>query len=241
VGGREPLAFRPAPRPGTPAEASALAVADLDADGDQDVLHATPFALRRLTNEGGNRNHSFALRLSGRISSRKGRGEGRDPGRQPASEDRDLGRRADGRPADVVFGLGPARPRRRAHHLGVGHRADRDRAHAGGRGRPPHRRLGVTELDRKPSSCPYLYTWNGERFEFVTDFLVPARWATSSPRRAQRPDRSSSCASPGEPRPREGRYELRVTNELEEVLYLDRVHLVAVDHPRTSSSSPTRA
>src|SRR6185436_7442921 len=24
--------------------------------------------------------------------------------------------------------------------------------------------LQVTELDRKPSSCPFLYTWNGERF-----------------------------------------------------------------------------
>ena len=29
----------------------------------------------------------------------------------------------------------------------------------------------IEELDRKPSSCPYLYTWNGSRFEFVTDFL----------------------------------------------------------------------
>ena len=31
--------------------------------------------------------------------------------------------------------------------------------------------LSVTELDRKPSSCPYLYAWNGERFEFITDFM----------------------------------------------------------------------
>ncbi|PYS20873.1 MAG: hypothetical protein DMF72_19340, partial [Acidobacteria bacterium] len=31
--------------------------------------------------------------------------------------------------------------------------------------------LKLTELDRKPSSCPYLYTWNGERFEFITDFM----------------------------------------------------------------------
>ena len=26
-------------------------------------------------------------------------------------------------------------------------------------------------MDRKPSSCPLLFTWNGERFEFVSDFL----------------------------------------------------------------------
>ena len=29
----------------------------------------------------------------------------------------------------------------------------------------------ITEIERKPSSCPYLYTWNGERFEFITDFM----------------------------------------------------------------------
>ena len=31
--------------------------------------------------------------------------------------------------------------------------------------------IKVEELDRKPSSCPFLFTWNGERFEFLTDFL----------------------------------------------------------------------
>jgi hypothetical protein len=32
-------------------------------------------------------------------------------------------------------------------------------------------KLSITELDRKPSSCPYLIHWNGERFEFITDFM----------------------------------------------------------------------
>ena len=31
--------------------------------------------------------------------------------------------------------------------------------------------ISLTELDRKPSSCPYLYAWDGERFEFITDFM----------------------------------------------------------------------
>jgi hypothetical protein len=37
--------------------------------------------------------------------------------------------------------------------------------------------------------------------------------------------------APGQLRTREGRFELRVTNELEEVLYLDQVELLSVSHP----------
>jgi len=98
----------------------------------------------------------------------------------------------------------------------------------------------ITELDRKPSSCPFLYTWNGERFEFVTDFLGagemgywegPGAWSHPDPDEYVR-IRSDQL------RPRNGRLDLRVTNELEEVLYLDRAELLVVTHPRNVEVYP---
>jgi hypothetical protein len=101
--------------------------------------------------------------------------------------------------------------------------------------------LAVTELDRKPSSCPYLYAWDGKRFAFVTDFLgggemgyymAPGVWNVPDPEEYVR-------IPPGLLQPRDGRYELRVTNELEEVLFVDRVQLVSVAHPADVSVFPT--
>ena len=93
--------------------------------------------------------------------------------------------------------------------------------------------LPVAELDRKPSSCPYLFTWNGTRFEFVTDFLGGAEmgaWLAPGVWNVPDPDEYVRIP-PGRLQPRNGRYELRVTNELEEALFVDRLQLVAVDHP----------
>ena len=55
----------------------------------------------------------------------------------------------------------------------------------------------VEELDRKPSSCPFLFTWNGERFEFVTDFHGRRRDGLLGGARACATSRirSSTCAS----------------------------------------------
>ena len=98
----------------------------------------------------------------------------------------------------------------------------------------------VEELNRKPSSCPFLYTWNGERFEFVTDFLGggemgywegPGTYNHADPIEFVRiPDHQLHA--------KDGRYEIRVTNELEETLFLDRLQLMAIDHPRNISVYP---
>ena len=213
-------------------EGAALAIADLDQDGDADAIVATPSGLRYLENRGGNRNRSFALRLKGRVSNRDGLGakvEIRAGNLRQKLETSAAVPMAG--PAEISFGLGARRAPDAVRVIwasGIVQTETELGAPAGAA------RMEVTELDRKPSSCPYLYTWNGERFEFVTDFLgggemgyrvAPGVWNEPDPVESVR-------IAPGQLRAREGRYELRVTNELEEVLYLDRLELVAVDHPK---------
>jgi hypothetical protein len=92
--------------------------------------------------------------------------------------------------------------------------------------------LTVEELDRKPSSCPFLFTWNGDRFEFVTDFLGAGEMGYwQAPGQRSQPDPIEYVRIRGaQLQPRDGRFELRVTNELEEALFIDRLQLLAIDH-----------
>ena len=91
----------------------------------------------------------------------------------------------------------------------------------------------VTKMTRKPSSCPILFCWDGERFAFVTDFLggggigfftAPGEYAPPDPTEDIR-------IPPALIAVRDGRYLLRVTEPLEEITYFDELHLVAYDHP----------
>jgi hypothetical protein len=101
--------------------------------------------------------------------------------------------------------------------------------------RPP---LKIEELDRKPSSCPYLYTWNGERFEFVTDFLGSGEMGIGK-KRARIITRFDELVriTSDQLKPKNGKYEIRVTNELEEVLFLEPFETRRVEHDRPRSLS----
>src|SRR6202007_2620274 len=82
-------------------------------------------------------------------------------------------------------------------------------------------------------SCPMIFTWNGARFEFITDVLgVAPLGASSGNGEYFSVDHDEYVTLPGEKLAiRGGQYEIRVTEELHEVSYLDQIVLTAVDHP----------
>lgn len=91
----------------------------------------------------------------------------------------------------------------------------------------------LEERQELRGSCPFVYGWNGERFELITDLLWNAPLGLQVARGQVLPDRRwENLVLPGHlVQPHDGAIELRVTEELWEVAYLDHVALTAIDHP----------
>ncbi len=89
------------------------------------------------------------------------------------------------------------------------------------------------EAQRLSGSCPMIFTWNGKEFEFITDVLGVAPLGASSGDGQHFPlDHDEYVQIPARAiTPADGKYEIRITEELREVSYLDQIHLMAVDHP----------
>ncbi|MDQ3585009.1 MAG: CRTAC1 family protein, partial [Acidobacteriota bacterium] len=225
----------------------ALASGDVDLDGDVDlVLRLTSGELKYARNEGGNRHTSVRVRLAGKVSNRSAIGakiEARAGSLQQKLETYSAAPAP--APADVVFGLGQRAQTDAVRVLwpaGIV-QAETEIAPAATMAsgtsmtQPPKPPVAVsitvTELDRKPSSCPYLYTWNGASFEFITDFMGGGElgyWVAPGVRAQPDPDEYVRIRG-DQLQPKDGRYELRVTNELEEVLFVDQLQLIAIAHP----------
>jgi tetratricopeptide (TPR) repeat protein len=231
-----------------------LASSDLDGDGDTDLLLRAPDGeLRFLRNDGGNSNQSLRVQLAGKVSNRSGTGakvEARSgslvqkletyaasPAPAPADLVFGLGRRAS---VDAVRVLWPAGIVQAETEIPVASEAgSRDGNRQNARSTPNV--LPIREIDRKPSSCPFLYAWNGQRFEFVTDFMGGGEMGYwEGPHgHYNTPDPDEYVRISGDQlKERDGRYELRVTNELEEALFIDRLQLLAIAHPRTTQVYP---
>ncbi|WP_417382394.1 FG-GAP-like repeat-containing protein [Gimesia sp.] len=91
----------------------------------------------------------------------------------------------------------------------------------------------IYEKQTLMGSCPYLYTWDGEQFSFYTDLLWAAPIGLQFAQGVVAPCRDWEYLKIAGDRlkPKDGVYELRITEELWEAGYFDTVQLTAVDHP----------
>ena len=78
-------------------------------------------------------------------------------------------------------------------------------------------------------SCPFVYVWNGKEYEFVAETLIPF----------QTPEVEAPILTVlPELVPKDGKYLIKITEELYETSFLNDVLLLAVDHPKDTEIYP---
>jgi tetratricopeptide (TPR) repeat protein len=99
--------------------------------------------------------------------------------------------------------------------------------------RPDGKTLQLMENNRKTGSCPVLFTWNGERFVCIGDFLGGGGLGyLVAPGAYSQPDRDESVAISGDQlRPSHGSLRISITEPMDEIAYIDHLKLEVVDRP----------
>jgi hypothetical protein len=105
---------------------------------------------------------------------------------------------------------------------------------------PTTRVIAMKEADRRGSSCPVLFVWNGKHYKFVTDVIgaavvghwfTPARRNTPNPGEWVKVDGADVALV-------NGKISARFMEPMEEVNYIDQLRMVAVDHPEDVEVNP---
>ncbi len=89
------------------------------------------------------------------------------------------------------------------------------------------------ENNRKTGSCPVLFTWDGQRFVCLGDFLGGGGLGyLVAPGVYGEPDRDEAVAIPADAlKPINGRLRMAIAEPMDEVAYLDRLRLEVIDRP----------
>ncbi len=209
---------------------NALRTADIDADGDLDILAATPSGMRIFINQGGNQNSWLNVSLlAAQVKGDAAESSGR------------VNQYGIGSLLEVRAGAfyQPRTVTGSATHIGLGKRSQADALRIIWTNGIPDNHIApeaeklLYERQSLKGSCPYLYTWDGEKFVFMTDLLWAAPIGLISADNQLVPARPWEWLKvPGEMlQLRDGKYELQITEELWEAAYFDQVELIAIDHP----------
>ncbi|MGC2473224.1 MAG: FG-GAP-like repeat-containing protein [Candidatus Sulfotelmatobacter sp.] len=242
----------------------AIITGDYDNDGTTDLVitqnHGPTVLLR---NEGANKNHWLKLSLKGLNDNKSAIGtkvEVFSGGNRQKFEIYGSNGYLGQSSTDIVVGLGQSKDAdivRMLWPTGV----LQDEIQVAG-----EKQQNFLEIDRRGSSCPTLFVWNGERYEFVADMLgagVVGHWVGPSQRDIPRPVeyikiprdairlKKTSDLGPqtlasneklvpeaGSRKPEARFLSFRFMEPLEEAVYLDQVRLLAVDHPANENVYP---
>ena len=215
-----------------------LMAADVDGDGAADLivtqLNAPPVLLH---NAGANKNHFVRLDLSGYADNKTALGSKVEIFAEGQWQKWELAGASGYQtqaPPQILIGLG------KADHIDLlrilwptGILQDEIDL--------PHQQvIAMKEADRRGSSCPVLFAWNGHRYKLVTDVIgagVVGHWFT--PTRRNTPNPSEWIKVDGaQAVPVDGKLSLRFIEPMEEVNYIDQLRLVAVDHPEDVEVNP---
>jgi tetratricopeptide (TPR) repeat protein len=100
--------------------------------------------------------------------------------------------------------------------------------------------IAMKEVDRRGSSCPVLFAWNGHKYKLVTDVIgaaVVGHWFTPTRRNTPNPGEWIKVNG-AQLAPVNGKLSLRFMEPMEEVNYIDQLRLVAIDHPENVEVNP---
>jgi len=214
-----------------------IMAADFDNDGDNDLLitqNSAPAVLLR--NDGGNKNNSLRIALKGLNDNKTGIGTKIEIFSGTLSQKYEitgagyLGQSA----TDLVVGLGHNKQVdvvRMLWPTGV----VQDEIEVA-TGKP----ADIMEIDRRGSSCPILFAWDGKHYRFVSDMIgagVVGHWV--GPNQRNIPDPTEYLKVDGDiVKQRNGLLSFRFMEPMEEVVYIDQLRLLAVDHPSDSNVEP---
>jgi tetratricopeptide (TPR) repeat protein len=216
--------------PDEPKSGSQIALFDYNDDGDLDIVIAgINGGITLLRNDGGNNNHYVTMKLVGlRAGSAKNNHFG-------------IGAKVEVRSGDLYQSTVVTDP---TVHFGLGNRSKADNIRITWTNGVPQNILSagadqaLIEAQTLKGSCPFLFTWDGDKFVFVKDVMW--RSALGMPLGIMGgntayafPDASDDYIKiKGDLlKPLEGLLSIQLTSELWETMFFDKIQLVAVDHP----------